>query len=246
MSSKRTAHNTGKTRRHYLNASPALWLTVSDVRKPTLSTGEGALPTGLQTGKMDWVFYTGDHYHSYKQHIKLCGGHLYGGQLCRVMAADSGGPWFEPWPREGLFLVIFPSLQKIHQIRPRLYLPKYISSHHLTIALQNSLLVYCKLKYKWGLEWYLEGCTKDDRNNMAISRDFGKYGGRGEYLRRKLAEWINRILKHTHTHTHIHIYIYPKILSQIFWFKRAKSRRYYIKIHSSIRRYLTINWTSEA
>jgi hypothetical protein len=53
MSSKRTVHNTGKTRQPYLIASPAPWLTVSDVRKRILSTGEGALPTGLQTGKMD-------------------------------------------------------------------------------------------------------------------------------------------------------------------------------------------------
>jgi hypothetical protein len=56
-------------------------------------------------------------------------------QVRRVMAADSEGPWFEPWPGDGLFLVIFLSLHRIHQIRPRLYLPKYISFHHLPIAL---------------------------------------------------------------------------------------------------------------
>jgi hypothetical protein len=44
---------------------------------------------------MDWAFYTGNHYHNYKKHFKLCGGHLYGEQQCRGMAADSGGPWFE-------------------------------------------------------------------------------------------------------------------------------------------------------
>ena len=63
----RTQHRQDKqsgTRRPYLIASPALWLTVSDVRKPTLSTGEDALPTGLKTGKMDWIFYTGNHYHN--------------------------------------------------------------------------------------------------------------------------------------------------------------------------------------
>ena len=95
-------HKQSETRRPYLIASPALWLTVSDVRKPTLSTGDGSLPTGLSTVRMDWVSYTGNHHHNYKQHFKLCGCHLYDGKLRRVMAADSGGAWFELWPGEGL------------------------------------------------------------------------------------------------------------------------------------------------
>jgi len=94
------------------------------------------------------------------------------------MAADPGGLWFEPWPGDGLFLVTSLSLQRIHQIRPRLYFPKYISFHYLPIALQNSLLMYCELKNERGLEYSLEVCTKDDRSNAAISGDFGNYEGR--------------------------------------------------------------------
>jgi len=126
------------------------------------------------------------------------------------MAADSGGLWFESWPGDGLFLVTSLSLQRTYQIRPRLYLPKYVSFHDLPIALQNSLLIYCKLKYKWDLEYSLEVCTKDARSSAAISRDFGNYEGRGEHLRMKLVECRSGIAKHTnkHTHTHTHTYIY--------------------------------------
>ena len=208
------------------------WLTVSDVHKPTLSTGEGALPTALSTGKMDWVSYTGNYHHNYKQHFKLCGGHFNCGKLRRVTAADSGGPWFEPWSGEGLFLVIFLSPHRINQIRPRLYLPEYISFHHLTIGLQNYLLIYCKLKYlyKSGLECYLGVCTKCDRNNAAISRDFGNYEGRGEHLGMKLASAeavfsnSNSNTK-THTHTHTHIYIYMCVCVCVCVFGNGKWER---------------------
>ena len=48
--------------------------------------------------------------------------------------------------------------------------------------------------------WVLSGgvCTKDDRKNTAISREFANYERRGRHLRRKLAECRSRIHKHTH------------------------------------------------
>jgi hypothetical protein len=130
------------------------------------------------------------------------------------MVADSGGAWFDPWPVNGLFVVIFLSFRRMHEIRPRMYLPRYISCHHLPTALRNSLLIYCKMKHKWGLEYSLEVCTTNNKKNVAISRDFGNCEGRGEHLRRKFVERRSRIFKQTNTHTHIcicvcvYIYIY--------------------------------------
>ena len=39
---------------------------------------------------------------------------------------------------------------------------------------KNSLLHYCELEYKWGLEYYIDVCTRKEKwNNKAQGRDLG-------------------------------------------------------------------------
>jgi hypothetical protein len=81
-----------------------------------------------------------------RKYLKLCDGHFYGVILSRVMVAGSGGPWFESWPADRLFLVIFLSLQSnaaiIHQIRSDCFLPRNFNpslTYHLAEFLINLL-----------------------------------------------------------------------------------------------------------